>query len=331
MNKVKEEKKEGDIDIIITTTQMAELIELAKLETKAERAKSNGGWKDALDVLNHIRFHHIRKPRTVINYGIYLLSEHQSKLGPARWDVYEQTCVAALDFGETSIADQYVKLLEVRWPDSARVARLKGMVHEAKGEYDEANKIYNNMLDKSEANTLALKRQVSILRAKGDYRAAVMMLTDYMKNFSADVGGWQELGNLQHSLGQMNEAAYCYEELILGDPHNYFLHTRYAELLYSIGGIDKIRAARRHFVQAVHFKNKMNARATLGACMSANALITAKGRNTEDDGPLNKEVHSRASSDLLDVYENGNAPNDIKNAMKNILKRQSDKLKSSVK
>ena len=118
---------------------MAELIELAKLETKAERAKSNGGWKDALDVLNHIRFHHIRKPRTVINYGIYLLSEHQSKLGPARWDVYEQTCVAALDFGETSIADQYVKLLEVRWPDSARVARLKGMVHEAKGEYDEAN------------------------------------------------------------------------------------------------------------------------------------------------------------------------------------------------
>ena len=85
--------------------------------------------------------------------------------------------------------------MEVRWPDSARVARLKGMVHEAKGEYDEANKIYNNMLDKSEANTLALKRQVSILRAKGDYRAAVMMLTDYMKNFSADAGGWQELGN----------------------------------------------------------------------------------------------------------------------------------------
>ena len=66
-----------------------------------------------------------------------------------------------------------------------------------------------------------------------------MMLTDYMKNFSSDAGGWQELGNLQHTLGKISEAAYCYEELILGDPHNYLLHTRYAELLYSMGGLDK--------------------------------------------------------------------------------------------
>lgn len=311
---------------------MAELIALAELEKKAEKSKSSGGWKDALDVLNHIRFHHIRKPRSVINYGIYLLSEHQSKLGPARWDVYEQTCVAALDFGETSIADQYVKLLEVRWPDSARVARLKGMVYEAKGEYDEADKIYNNMLTKSEANTLALKRQISILRAKGDYRSAIMMLTDYLKNFSADISGWQELANLQHSLGKISEAAYCYEELILADPHNYLLHTKYAELLYSIGGIDKMVAARRHFVQAIHFKSKMNARAMLGTCMSANALLTVKGRNTsENDSLINNSVHSKAASDLLDVYENGNAPSDIKSAMKNILHRQSEKLKLSVK
>ena len=94
-----------------------------------------------------------------MKYGIYLLGDHQGKLGPARWDVYEQTCVAALDFGETTVAEQYVKLLEMRWPGSARVARLKGMVYEARGEYDEANKIYNDMLAESEANTLALKRR----------------------------------------------------------------------------------------------------------------------------------------------------------------------------
>ena len=307
---------------------MAELEELTRLVKKAENSK---GWKEGLDVLNHIRFHNIRKPQIVMKYGIYLLGEHQGKLGPARWDVYEQTCVAALDFGETAVAEQYVKLLEMRWPGSARVARLKGMVYEARGEYDEANKIYNDMLAESEANTLALKRQVSILRAKGDYRAAVMMLTDYMKNFSSDASGWQELGNLQHTLGKISEAAYCYEELILGDPHNYLLHTRYAELLYSMGGLDKVRAARRHFVQAIHFKNKMNARATLGACMSANALLTAKGRNTEDDAVVNSEVHSRASRELLQVYESGCAPKDIQEAMKSILSRQQKSIKLSVK
>lgn len=49
-------------------------------------------------------------------------------------------------------------------------------------------------------------------------------------------------------------AAFCYEELIVSFPDNPHYPTRYAEILYSIGGPDNIKTARKYFGLAIKLK-----------------------------------------------------------------------------
>ena len=193
--------------------------EYAQLE-KLLKAASGGSWKGSMDVLNHIRFHKIRDPAVVFEHGRLLLDKFASKLEPEKWDVYEQTALAALDLGYLPLAQKYVDTLKLRWTDSTRVKRLQGMVWEATGNYDSAVKLYQSMIKENPANTLAYKRIVSVERAQGLTKDAIKELTAYLKRFSADVAGWQELASLELSLGHASEACFSYEELILADPMN---------------------------------------------------------------------------------------------------------------
>lgn len=68
--------------------------------------------------------------------------------------------MAAMDVGDLNSADEQLKILKGKFPESQRVRRLEGMRFEAGGNLTEAGKVYKEMLAENPANSLARKRQV---------------------------------------------------------------------------------------------------------------------------------------------------------------------------
>jgi hypothetical protein len=44
------------------------------------------------------------------------------------WNIHEQVLIAALDLANLQLAEEYLSKLQMRFPGSARVKRLAGMV-----------------------------------------------------------------------------------------------------------------------------------------------------------------------------------------------------------
>ena len=81
-----------------------------------------------------------------------------------------------------------LQIISAQFPPktSQRSKRLLGMILEANGELDDAEKLYKGMLELNKANALAYKRLVCVAMARGDADGAVKQLNDYVKNFTGD-------------------------------------------------------------------------------------------------------------------------------------------------
>ena len=53
--------------------------------------------------------------------------------------------------------------------------------------------------------------------------------------FMADYEAWQQAADLYLELGQYEKALFCFEELILSNPHNYLYHLKCAEVRGKFG------------------------------------------------------------------------------------------------
>ena len=115
---------------------------------------------------------------------------------------------------------------------------------------------------------IAMKRLVCVHKARGKVTEAIAELTKILETFQNDPECWKELVNLYMSLGDMKQAVYCQEEVVMCDPRNYQVHNRYADLLYSCGGQTNIRSARRQYAQSLEL-NPRNMRAAYGSVSRA--------------------------------------------------------------
>lgn len=77
--------------------------------------------------------------------------------------------MAAMDVGDLDSADEQLKILKGKFPESQRVRRLEGMRFEAGGNLTEAGKVYKEMLAENPANSLARKRQVCPVVTGGEW------------------------------------------------------------------------------------------------------------------------------------------------------------------
>lgn len=111
-----------------------------------------------------------------------------------------------------------------------------------------------------------MKRQIAVQKGMGNIETACSLLDTYLQIWMADIEAWSELANLRLSLGQYTQAAYCFEELILAHPLSHALHTKYAEVLYTMGGIENFRLARKYFAHALELNDSTNTRALWGLC-----------------------------------------------------------------
>ncbi|CAA0831466.1 Protein prenylyltransferase superfamily protein [Striga hermonthica] len=270
-----------------------------RLENQVENG-GGGAW-EYLCLVGKLK---LRRSDRVLKYGCSILNDpkKRSALGPEEWTLYEQVAVAAMDCQRLDLAKEYVKILQKKFPESKRVGRLEAMFLEAKGMLAEAEKAYSNLLEENQFDQIVHKRRVAIAKAQGNLSGAIEWLNKYLEIFMADHDAWRELAEIYVSLQMYKQAAYCYEELILSQPTIPLYHLAYADVLYTVGGLENLHAAKKYYAATIDLTGGRNTRALLGICLCVSAISQlVKGRNKEDKE--SSELQSLSAQALEKIYK----------------------------
>lgn len=258
----------------------AEAAQLNRLESQVDNG-GGGAW----EYLCLIRKLKARRPDKVLKHGLSILNspKARSNLGNEEWTLYEQVAIAAMDCQRVDIAKDCISVLSNKFPGSTRVGRLEGMLFEANGAWTDAEATYTRLLEENPNDQVVQKRMIAMAKALGNISTAVEYLNKYLEIFMADQDAWRELAEIYVSLQMYKQAAYCYEELILCQPTVPLHHLAYAELLYTMGGLENLQTAKKYYASAINFTGGKSTRALYGLCLCSVAInqIT-KGRNKED-------------------------------------------------
>ncbi|TFJ88604.1 hypothetical protein NSK_000173 [Nannochloropsis salina CCMP1776] len=240
---------------------------------------------DSVAILRYLRHNRIRASAEVVQHGQGFVAKGKgSSLGIEAWPVYEQVFLAALDLGETLLAERALGLLRKQFPDSARVGRLVGMQAEAEGNYAVAAEVYKSLREAHPTDPVVWKRWVSLAKAQGDLPEAIKRCNEYLKVFQNDTSAWQELAELYLLTGHLGKAAFCYEELVLSGPSIFSHHVALAEIYAAMGGAESLRLARKHYAQsmALH-QGDDNLRSLYGICSTCHALARCTHKSAHED------------------------------------------------
>ncbi|CAN6462843.1 unnamed protein product [Victoria cruziana] len=274
---------------------VAEETELNRLQNQVDNG-GGGAW----EYLCLVRKLKVRRSEKVLKHGLAILNDPKirSKLGTEEWTLYEQVAVAAMDCQSLDIAKDCIKTLSKRFPGSNRVGKLEAMLLEARGSWSDAEKAYTRLLEDNPLDQVIHKRRVAMAKAQGNISGAVECLNKYLEIFMADHDAWRELGEIYVSLQMYKQAAFCYEELILCQPTVPLYHLAYAEVLYTLGGLENLITAKKYYASTIDLTGGKNTRALFGICLCSHAINQlAKGRSKEEKEGL--ELQSLAAQALV--------------------------------
>eukprot|EP00262_Sarcandra_glabra_P004844 TRINITY_DN16085_c0_g1_i1.p1 TRINITY_DN16085_c0_g1~~TRINITY_DN16085_c0_g1_i1.p1 ORF type:complete len:303 (-),score=45.40 TRINITY_DN16085_c0_g1_i1:291-1199(-) len=270
---------------------------------KLENQVDNGGGS-AWEYLCLVRKLKVRRSHKVFKHGFSILQDPsaRSKLGPEEWTLYEQVAIAAMDCQRLDVAKDCIKTLQKKFPESLRVGRLEGMLLEAKGSWADAEKAYARLLEDNPLDQGIHKRKVAMAKAQGNISRAIELLNKYLEIFMADHDAWRELAEIYVSLQMYKQAAFCYEELILCQPTVPLYHLAYAEVLYTIGGLENLQMAKKYYASTIDLSGGKNTRALFGLCLCSVAMSQlTKGRNKDEKE--SSELQTLAAKALLKDYK----------------------------
>ncbi|XP_078442513.1 protein prenylyltransferase superfamily protein [Wolffia australiana] len=274
-------------------------IQLNRLEIQVDNG-GGGAW----EYLCLTRKLKVRRSDKVLKFGLTILNDSRarSKLGDEEWTLYEQVSVAAMDCQRLDIAKDCISKLSKRFRESTRVARLDAMLLEAQGSWTGAERAYALLLEKNPIDQAILKRKAAMAKAQGNISAAVECLNKYLETFMADYDAWRELAEIYVSQQMYKQAAFCYEELILSQPAAPLYHLAYADVLYTMGGLENLQTAKKYYASAIELTGGKNTRALFGVCMCAFAISQlVKGRSGKEQESVN--LQSLAAETLLKDYK----------------------------
>uniref|UniRef100_UPI00358E0E8F ER membrane protein complex subunit 2 n=1 Tax=Myxine glutinosa TaxID=7769 RepID=UPI00358E0E8F len=260
-------------------------------------------WEEMRDKLRRWREENCRNSEQVVRVGEELLADHSSRLGDDVWIIHEQVFVAALDCSRLDLATLCLKHLRKQFTGSHRVRRLEGMRLEFMEKYEEANLLYDKIIQEDEANTAARKRKIAILKAQGRPIDAIRELNDYLKIFVADHEAWQELADLYIGELDYSKAAFCLEEVMMAYPYNHLYCQKYAEVKYTQGGLDNMELARKYFAQALKL-NSTNMRALFGLYMASIHVASSPKTGTKSRKE-NLKYATWAAAQISRAYQMG--------------------------
>ncbi|KAI8091064.1 uncharacterized protein B0P05DRAFT_528619 [Gilbertella persicaria] len=207
-------------------------------------------YTEAVEELQHFRLTKERSSERVASLGARLIKDgYTSKLGDQVWPFYEQIAIAALDVQDFDLANLCIDKLKERFTEkSLRFRRLLGMRYEAQGKLDEAQEVYDTILQQDDTNMLASKRQIALLKARNKENEMIEALTKYLDTYYDDHEGWLELCDTYLSKHMYDQASYCCEELILLQPSNHIFYLKYAEVLYTL---NQLPLALKHYCKVL--------------------------------------------------------------------------------
>lgn len=111
---------------------------------------------------------------------------------------------------------------------------------ESIGKTKEAQRLYDDILEGDPTNSLVSKRKIAIARSENKLAEAIHQLGVYLKTYMNDMEAWQELCDLYLKVQDYAKAAHAMEELVMTHPHHHLYQQRYADILYTMGGLDNI-------------------------------------------------------------------------------------------
>eukprot|EP00887_Chlorella_sp_A99_P000135 scaffold16.g135.t1 len=252
-----------------------------ELDQARETALARKDFASLRAYLRLAREHRVRDPESVAVLGAELLRSHARKLAQEElWSVHEQVIVAALDLGNSDLANSLIKNVNRKFPESSRAARLSGIFVEHAGQLDKAAELYGKELEANPQNVAMLKRVVAMKKGQGDLTGAVEALRSYLDVQQGDWMAWEE-------------AADAYLQMQVS------VHLLYADTLYTMGGVQHWRTARSYYSgeQAtmhrgvIEMTEGADLRALYGVCACAAQLAGARGgrgAGPDDDAGLPK-------------------------------------------
>lgn len=264
--------------------------EVEEYEELLERAQ-NGRWDAQLELLQFVQKHKLIRPDAVLKYGANLLTKFSGKLGDEYWAVCEQVLIASVHLKAESWTIYCLEKLRAQFPDSARMKRLMGMVLEGQEEWDDAKKIYENLIEETPEDMAAHKRLIAMYKARGRNAEAIDHLNKYLEYFAVDQDVWHELAEFYIAECNLGKASFCFEELVLNNPRSIYNVVTYAELLYSQGDFE---LSRKYYCLALEL-DASNIRALWGFILAC--------ANTKKPSETTTDLMDSAIDRLRAVYQ----------------------------
>lgn len=241
-----------------------------------------------------------------------------NKFGDEKWLVYEQVYMAALDCHNIGIATDCIAALRAQFPHSVRVQKLIAMRHEAAGNFDTAQRIYQDILEDDETNALVRKRLISCLKSQNKPREYITELIEYLKFFQADHEAWLELSDAYLNEMEFSKAAFCLEELLLMNPHNHCYHQRFADIKYTLG---QYETAKSYYAYSLRL-NPNNIRALYGL-MLVTANLKSGGKLGQKEAAENAKLNSWAREQIEIKYKEKKSDKPIADSLSSLLQNLS--------
>lgn len=286
--------------------------ELGKLLAAIQQPSQSASINELIEYLRLVRDLHVRDSENVTTFGGGNLQQLAKNLTEEElWLVYEQVAIAALDTRAMELAIPLVQKIRKKFPTSSRTYRLTSLYMEACGERAKLLEFHEQIRKDDENNEAILKREVAAEKSRGNLGGAIELLRKYVDVYMLDKAAWEELGELYLQASLYQQAAHCYEELLLHVPSNIAYYVQYADIMYTIGGThasghrsdvvaNDYRTAQTYYAAAVRMSEGQNARALYGLCASTSQLAGIKGRSGQ--GQESSKVANLAAQTLIRRY-----------------------------
>jgi tetratricopeptide (TPR) repeat protein len=98
------------------------------------------------------REEHSRRSEETVEIWEHVLSRNSGALHDELWAVMEQVVIAAFDCARHDLAIDCLQVLNNQFPKSSRVTKLQALRLESLGKHEEANYLYDKLLESDETN-----------------------------------------------------------------------------------------------------------------------------------------------------------------------------------
>lgn len=156
----------------------------------------------------------------------------------------------------------------------------QGMHLEAIKDYEKAEYVYSKALVKHPQNLTILHRVVALKLSRGDVSGALQELNEHLKVHMTDIAAWEQAASLYLQLGQVPQAIFCLEEVVMHQPGNLNALLLLADSLYSLGGEKNVLTAQKVYSGIIEVTNGNHVRALYGLCLCASQLSTASSSSS---------------------------------------------------